>query len=102
MDIVYYDLDRYVIREDAKKPVLDKLAELMGRYPFLDLLVGSHTDSRAVKIQHQAVEQPCDSGDRIHGTVRDPCRAYPSGMVREQELINDCGDGVRVRSLPTS
>ncbi|WP_373396621.1 OmpA family protein [Algoriphagus halophilus] len=61
MDIVYYDLDRYVIREDAK-PVLDKLAELMGRYPFLDLLVGSHTDSRAseeynIKLSNSRAEQ---------------------------------------------
>jgi outer membrane protein OmpA-like peptidoglycan-associated protein len=46
IDIVYYDLDKFVIRKDAM-PALDKVAEIMTKYSFLDLLVGSHTDSRA-------------------------------------------------------
>ncbi|OOG74568.1 OmpA family protein, partial [Algoriphagus sp. A40] len=46
VDIVYYDLDKFMIRKDATL-ALDKLADLMKKYSFLDLLVASHTDSRA-------------------------------------------------------
>lgn len=46
VDIVYYDLDKFVIRKDAM-PILDKLADMMKKYTFLDLLVASHTDFRA-------------------------------------------------------
>ncbi|MBN3521426.1 OmpA family protein [Algoriphagus lutimaris] len=94
VDIVYYDLDRYVIREDAK-PVLDKLAELMGRYPFLDLLVGSHTDSRASE------EYNIKLSNSRATAVTEYMAQYeiPAERIRlewfgEQELINDCGDGV--------
>ncbi|WP_338226525.1 OmpA family protein, partial [Algoriphagus confluentis] len=41
VDLVYYDLDKFAIRKDAM-PALDKLAELMEKYSFLDLLVASH------------------------------------------------------------
>ena len=46
VDIVYYDLDKAKIRKDAE-PVLNKIAELMAKYDFLDLAAASHTDSRA-------------------------------------------------------
>lgn len=94
VDIVYYDLDKFRIREDAK-PVLDKLGEMMNNYSFLDLLVASHTDSRASN----------DYNKKLSERRAEAVREYLSGFgingdrVRlewhgEEKLINDCGDGV--------
>lgn len=45
-DIIYYDLDKSMLREDADG-ILEKIFELMDSYSFLLLNVSSHTDSRA-------------------------------------------------------
>lgn len=94
VDIVYYDLDKFKIREDAR-PALDKLGEMMNKYPFLDLLVASHTDSRAsdeyniilsnnrAKAVTEYMAQYNISGDRIR-----------LEWFGEQELVNDCGNGM--------
>ncbi|SDD82089.1 Outer membrane protein OmpA [Algoriphagus faecimaris] len=94
VDIVYYDLDKYVIREDAKE-ALDKVAEVMKKYSFLDLLVASHTDSRAsdeynitlsnnrAKAVTEYMAQYNISADRIR-----------LEWFGEQNLVNDCGNGV--------
>lgn len=94
VDIVYYDLDKYAIREDAK-PALDKIAEIMKKYSFLDLLVASHTDSRAsdeynitlsnnrAKAVTEYMAQYNISPDRIR-----------LEWFGEQNLVNDCGNGV--------
>lgn len=93
VDIVYYDLDKFKIRDDAK-PALDKLGEMMNKYPFLDLLVASHTDSRAsdeyniilsnnrAKAVTEYMAQHNISADRIR-----------LEWFGEQELVNDCGNG---------
>ncbi|GAB3222228.1 OmpA family protein [Algoriphagus aestuariicola] len=94
VDIVYYDLDKYQIREDAK-PALDKLGEIMNKYPFLDLIVASYTDSRASDAYNITL-----SNNRAQA-VTDYMAQYniAPGRVRlewfgEQGLVNDCGDGV--------
>nr|WP_244545534.1 OmpA family protein [Algoriphagus locisalis] len=93
VDIVYYDLDKFKIRDDAK-PALDKLGEMMNKYPFLDLLVASHTDSRAsdeyniilsnnrAKAVTEYMAQHNISADRIR-----------LEWFGEQELVNGCEDG---------
>lgn len=94
VDIVYYDLDKYKIREDAK-PALDKLAELMNRYSFLDLVVSSHTDSRASQEYNMKL-----SNNRAKA-VTEYMAQYniPADRIRlewfgKEQLVNDCGDGV--------
>ncbi|WP_245942366.1 OmpA family protein [Algoriphagus chordae] len=94
VDIVYYDLDKFKIRDDAK-PALDKLGEMMTKYPFLDLLVASYTDSRAsdeyniilsnnrAKAVTEYMAQHNISGDRIR-----------LEWFGEQDLVNDCGNGI--------
>jgi outer membrane protein OmpA-like peptidoglycan-associated protein len=93
VDIVYYDLDRSEIRKDAE-PVLDKVGELMNRYGFMDLMVGSHTDSRAGNAYNEALSE------RRADAVRAYLSKYgiPGERVRlewygEQNLVNGCGDG---------
>ncbi|WP_229800676.1 OmpA family protein [Mongoliitalea lutea] len=94
VDIVYYDLDRSKIRRDAEE-ALNKIAELMNRYSFLDLLVGSHTDSRASNSYNQTLSQ------RRADAVREYLANYNIGPERirlewygEEQLTNDCGNGV--------
>ena len=45
LENIYYDLDKYFIREDAK-PVLDSLASVMTLNPSIRIQLGSHTDCR--------------------------------------------------------
>jgi outer membrane protein OmpA-like peptidoglycan-associated protein len=94
VDIVYYDLDKSIIRKEAA-PTLDKIASLMQQYEFVDLLVGSHTDARASKEYNDALSQ------RRADAVGDYLSKYniPKERVRldwfgEEKHVNDCGDGV--------
>lgn len=94
VDIVYYDLDSSAIRQDAAT-TLDKLGSLMQKYPFLDLLVGSHTDARASDDYNQELSQ------RRAKAVLEFLSKYniEENRVRadwygEDRLTNDCGDGV--------
>lgn len=94
VDIVYYDLDKSKIRSDAE-PVLDKMAELMKKYDFLDLAVASHTDSRATDTYNKALSQ------RRADAVKEYLSRFgiPENRIRidwfgEEKLVNDCGDGV--------
>jgi outer membrane protein OmpA-like peptidoglycan-associated protein len=93
VDIVYYDLDKFVIRRDAI-PALDKLAELMKKYSFLDLLVASHTDSRASDEYNITL-----SNNRAKAVTEYlGGKGINSDRVRlewfgESQLVNDCGNG---------
>jgi len=93
VDLMYYDLDKSEIRDEAK-PTLNKLAELMKSYSFLDLIVRSHTDSRASNQYNEEL-----SNRRADAVVE-----YLSGQgigsdrisaewFGEEELVNNCVDG---------
>jgi outer membrane protein OmpA-like peptidoglycan-associated protein len=93
VDIVYYDLDKFVIRKDAMQ-ALDKLAELMQKYSFLDLLVASHTDSRASDEYNITL-----SNNRAKAVTEYlGAKGISADRVRlewfgESQLVNDCGNG---------
>jgi outer membrane protein OmpA-like peptidoglycan-associated protein/tetratricopeptide (TPR) repeat protein len=94
VDIVYYDLDKAKIRNDAE-PVLNKIAELMVKYDFLDLAVASHTDARA------SVEYNRILSEKRARAVKDHLSKFgiSENRVRidwfgKEKLANDCGDGV--------
>lgn len=94
VDIVYYDLDKAKIRNDAE-PVLNKIAELMVKYDFLDLAVASHTDARA------SLEYNRNLSEKRAKAVKDHLSKFgiPENRVRidwfgKEKLANDCGDGV--------
>ncbi|WP_168196231.1 OmpA family protein [Echinicola soli] len=93
VDLVYYDLDKAVIRSDAMA-VLDKVAELMVSQSYLDLQVRSHTDARASN----------DYNEKLSNSRADAVAAYLEGKgisservheawYGEEELVNNCGDG---------
>ncbi|GMQ35737.1 hypothetical protein Ataiwa_40110 [Algoriphagus taiwanensis] len=93
VDLVYYDLDKFAIRKDAM-PALDKLAELMEKYSFLDLLVASHTDSRAsdeynIRLSNNRAKAVTEYLG-AKGISSDRIRLEWFG---ESQLVNDCGNG---------
>jgi len=90
---IYYDLDKWFIREDAK-PALDNLADIMKKYPITAEL-SSHTDCRASNAYNDELSQK-----RAESAVRyivlqgvDPSRIIAKGYG-ETKLINQCADGV--------
>jgi outer membrane protein OmpA-like peptidoglycan-associated protein len=94
VDIIYYDLDKFKIRDDAK-PALDKLGQLMNQYTFLDLLVSSHTDSRAsdeynIRLSNERAKAVTEYMAQ-HNISADRIRLEWYG---EQNLVNDCGNGM--------
>ena len=93
-DIIYYNFDDSKIRPDAE-PVMRKVAELMKKYTILGILVKSHTDSFASDEYNEALSQ------KRANAVRDFLGDYGIARSRvtsqwfgEQQLVNDCGDGV--------
>lgn len=94
VDLMYYDLDKAEIRDDAK-PTLNKLAEMMKSYEFLDLMVRSHTDARASNSYNDSLSNR--RADAVvdylksHGIEKDRISAEWFG---EEQLVNKCGDGM--------
>jgi len=91
---IYYDYDKYVIRDDAAAE-LQKLFEVLNDNPAIIIEMGSHTDSRGKdpynlqlsdKRAKAAVEYLVE-----YGNV-DPKRLTWKGYG-ESALVNDCGNG---------
>jgi len=90
---IYYDLDKWFIREDAKPP-LDNLVRILKQYP-ISVELGSHTDSRASYEYNIELSQK-----RAEAAVRyltfsgiNPVRLTAKGYG-ETVLVNKCADGV--------
>lgn len=90
---IYYDLNKWDIREDAKL-ALDKLVRILKENP-ITVEIGSHTDSRASSAYNNSLSQK-----RAEAAVNyliqqgiDPGRLSYKGYG-ETKLINKCADGV--------
>ena len=90
---IYYDLNKWLIRDDAK-PSLDKLVGILKQYP-ISVELGSHTDCRASSAYNNSLSQK-----RAESVVKyliengiDPKRLTSKGYG-ETQLINKCADGV--------
>jgi outer membrane protein OmpA-like peptidoglycan-associated protein len=90
---IYYDLDKWFIREDAKPP-LDNLVGILKQYP-IRIELSSHTDSRASNEYNDELSQK-----RAESAVRyimlqgiDPSRMVAKGYG-ETRLVNRCSDDV--------
>lgn len=91
---IYYNYGQSVLRADTE-PTMEKIAVLMKNHTFLEVLVRSHTDSRSSKKFNNALSE------RRANAVRDYLEDYGIARSRvgsewfgEEQLINDCGDGV--------
>ena len=56
LDNIYYDLDKFFIRNDAK-PTLDALVRVLKLNPELNIELGSHTDCRAEDVYNLDLSQ---------------------------------------------
>ena len=91
---IYYNLDKYFIREDAK-PELNKLAQCMKDNPGVKVELSSHTDSRASDSYNMTLSQKrADAAVDylvMQGIKKE--RLIPVGYG-ERKLLNRCKDGV--------
>ena len=95
IDPIYFDFNKYNIREDAAIE-LNKIVEVMKKYPELIIEGGSHTDSRGSDQYNQKL-----SFRRADATVQyiinhgiDSKRISAKGYG-ETALVNNCADGVK-------
>ena len=91
---IYYDLDKYFIRDDAK-PELNKLAQFMKDNPGVKVELSSHTDSRASDAYNMTLSQKrADAAvDYLVLQGIQKARLIPVGYG-ERKLLNRCKDGV--------
>ena len=93
IDNIYYDFDKYNIREDAK-PELDKLVRIMKENP-INVELASHTDSRGSFAYNDKLSQRrAESAvNYIVANNIDKNRITAKGYG-EYQLVNKCSDGV--------
>jgi len=94
IDNIYYDFDKYKIREDAR-PELDKLVQIMKDNQ-INVELASHTDSRGTEAYNDKLSQK-----RAESAVKyivsngiDMSRITAKGYG-EQQLVNKCSNGVK-------
>lgn len=94
LENIYYDFDRWEIREDAK-PELDKLVQILKDNPTIEIELYSHTDSRGsdsynLKLSDKRAKAAVDYL-LIMGISGNRMKAIGYG---ETKLLNQCSNGV--------
>ncbi len=94
LEDIYYDFDKYAIRDDASAS-LDELVQFLQEYPAAKINLTSHTDCRGTnKYNDWLSDKRAESAVNYlveHGIERDRMTAQGVG---ERELVNHCSDGV--------
>ena len=92
INVIYFDLDKHNIRPDAAAE-LDRVVEVMTKYPELKIMASSHTDSRAeVDYNMKLSEKRAKASlDYIVAKGIDATRITSQGFG-ESQLVNECGD----------
>ena len=89
---IYFDFNQSFIREDAEIE-LNKILSLLEMYPSLEILIKSHTDSRASAYSNQILSEKRAKSTLewfvSHGIKRNRLRAVGYG---ESQLVNKCYD----------
>ncbi len=95
---INFDLNKYNIRPDAAKE-LDKIVEVMNKYPKMVVELGSHTDCRGSKAYNERLSdrRAKASAAYIKARITNPERIYGKGYG-ESRLLNDCACEGRVKS----
>ena len=95
IDPIYFELNSSYLNKEAKQE-LDKVVDLMNRYPEMIIESGSHTDSRGIERYNTwlATRRAASTVNYIIGKGIDPSRISGKGYG-ETQLINECSDGVR-------
>ncbi|MDF3026437.1 MAG: OmpA/MotB domain protein [Fluviicola sp.] len=87
---INFDLNKFNIRPDAAKE-LDKIVEVMNKYPYMVVELGSHTDCRASKAYNIKLsdKRAKASAEYIKKKITNPERIYGKGYG-ESRLLNGC------------
>ncbi|AEA45327.1 OmpA family protein [Fluviicola taffensis] len=87
---INFDLNKFTIRPDAAKE-LDKIVEVMNKYPYLVVELGAHTDCRASKAYNMKLSdnRAKASAEYIKKRITNPARIYGKGYG-ESRLLNGC------------
>jgi outer membrane protein OmpA-like peptidoglycan-associated protein len=96
LETIYFDLDKYNIREDAALE-LDKVVELMNKYPGMVIRLESHTDSRANDEYNMVLSnnRAKSTYDYIIEKGIAPERITKYEGFGESQLVNKCENGVK-------
>lgn len=88
---INFDLGKAIIRPDAAKE-LDKIVDIMNRYPHLVIELGAHTDCRGSLQSNETLSQKraTASAEYIKKRITSPNRIFGKGYG-ESKLLNDCG-----------
>ncbi|PID69740.1 MAG: flagellar motor protein MotB [Flavobacteriales bacterium] len=94
INVIYFDFDKWNIRPDAAEE-LDKVVEVMNKYPKMKIHATSHTDSRGTKRYNQKLSErrAKSTVDYIVSKGISADRITSEGKG-ESELVNKCSDGV--------
>lgn len=87
---INFDLNKYKIRPDAAIE-LDKIVEVMNKYPNMEVELGAHTDCRASKSYNEKLSdrRAKASAAYIKSKITNPDRIYGKGYG-ESKLLNGC------------
>jgi outer membrane protein OmpA-like peptidoglycan-associated protein len=93
IDNIYYDLDKATIRIDAAYE-LNKVVDLLEKYPSMRIELGSHTDSRATARYNKILSNNRAKAAREYLMSKGiPADRITSKGFGESRLVNKCGDG---------
>jgi outer membrane protein OmpA-like peptidoglycan-associated protein len=93
---IYFDFDKYNIRDDAAIE-LEKIANLLLlTYPKMEIEIGSHTDSRGSFKYNEAlgIRRANSTYNYLVSRGIDPKRIKKHEGYGEYNLVNDCKDGI--------
>ena len=92
IDNIYYDLNKADIRPDAANE-LDKVVEILKKYPNMKIELGAHTDSRATSRYNRILSnnRAKEAENYLISKGIDAKRLSSKGYG-ESKLVNDCGN----------
>ncbi|NNF18373.1 MAG: OmpA family protein [Flavobacteriaceae bacterium] len=99
MDMIYFDFDKFNIRQDASEE-LDKLVAILNEYPSMVIKIESHTDSRGPKVYNTYLsdKRAKSTRDYLVSQGIDPKRIESAIGYGENRLLNNCDGSVRCSS----
>lgn len=94
LDNIYYDYNKYAIREDAKRD-LNRLADIMNKNPKMRIELSSHTDSRGTDSYNLRLSQRRAQAAMQYLLTKgiDKSRLVAKGYG-EKQLLNKCTNDV--------
>lgn len=92
IEIIYYDFDKADIRPDAAYE-LDKVVDILKKYPNMKIELGSHTDSRASAWYNRLLSNNRAKAAKEYLVSKgiENSRLTTKGYG-ESKLVNDCND----------